>query len=70
MELIDEFKLNELDVLLLENVCPASYDPRRIYASRCSPATEGEDKSLKYPTIFDRADIAILPRRTLRRRRL
>ena len=61
---LDEWSLDELDLLLIENVgnlvCPASYDlgeAMRIVLLSC---TEGEDKPLKYPTIFNTADVALL----------
>jgi hydrogenase nickel incorporation protein HypB len=56
--------LGDLDFLFIENVgnlvCPASYDLGE--ASRCvlMSVTEGEDKPLKYPTIFNTADLALV----------
>jgi hydrogenase nickel incorporation protein HypB len=56
--------LDGLDYLFIENVgnlvCPSSYDlGERIRVALLS-VTEGEDKPLKYPTLFNSADAAIL----------
>jgi hydrogenase nickel incorporation protein HypB len=53
-----------LDYLFIENVgnlvCPSSYDlGERIRVALLS-VTEGEDKPLKYPTLFNSADAAII----------
>jgi hydrogenase nickel incorporation protein HypB len=54
----------ELDYLFIENVgnlvCPASYDLGEDLRVVLLSTTEGEDKPLKYPTIFNTADIAII----------
>jgi hydrogenase nickel incorporation protein HypB len=56
--------LNQLDFLFLENVgnlvCPASYDLGEDLRLVLISVTEGEDKPLKYPTIFNSADVAIV----------
>src|SRR6185503_1506837 len=56
--------LHELDFLFLENVgnlvCPSSYDLGEDLRLVLLSTTEGEDKPLKYPTIFNTADIAII----------
>jgi hydrogenase nickel incorporation protein HypB len=66
---IEDFKLDELDVLLIENVgnlvCPASYDLGESARVVLLSTTEGEDKPLKYPTIFNTADIAIITKMDL-----
>ena len=66
---IDEFELDNLDVLLIENVgnlvCPASYDLGEAARVVLLSTTEGEDKPLKYPTIFNTADIAIITKMDL-----
>ena len=54
----------ELDYLFIENVgnlvCPSSYDlGERIRVALLS-VTEGEDKPLKYPTLFNSADVAVI----------
>ena len=53
-----------LDFLFIENVgnlvCPASYDLGEALRLVLFSVTEGEDKPLKYPTIFHTADAAII----------
>ena len=41
-------------------VCPASYDLGEALRLVLLSVTEGEDKPLKYPTIFNTADVAVL----------
>ena len=64
-----EWNLNELDVLFIENVgnlvCPSSYDLGEDLRVVLLSATEGEDKPLKYPTIFNTADIAVITKMDL-----
>jgi hydrogenase nickel incorporation protein HypB len=61
---LDGWNLNELDFLFIENVgnlvCPASYDLGEDLRLVLISVTEGEDKPLKYPTIFNSADVAII----------
>jgi hydrogenase nickel incorporation protein HypB len=56
--------IEALDFLFLENVgnlvCPASYDLGEEMRVVLLSVTEGEDKPLKYPTIFNSADLAII----------
>ena len=57
-------ELSALDYLFIENVgnlvCPSSYDlGERIRVALLS-VTEGEDKPLKYPTLFNSADAAVI----------
>jgi len=56
--------LNDLDLLFIENVgnlvCPSSYDLGESLRLILMSVTEGEDKPLKYPTIFNSADVVIL----------
>jgi hydrogenase nickel incorporation protein HypB len=56
--------LSQLDILFIENVgnlvCPSSYDLGEDLRAVLLSATEGEDKPLKYPTIFNTADVAIV----------
>jgi hydrogenase nickel incorporation protein HypB len=58
------WKLDDLDLLFIENVgnlvCPASYDLGEDIRLVLLSVTEGEDKPLKYPTIFNTADVAVL----------
>ncbi len=61
--------LDRLDFLFIENVgnlvCPSSYDlGERIRVALLS-VTEGEDKPLKYPTLFNSADAAIVTKTDL-----
>jgi hydrogenase nickel incorporation protein HypB len=63
------WKLDELDFLFIENVgnlvCPASYDLGEQLRLVLLSVTEGEDKPLKYPTIFNTADVAIITKMDL-----
>ena len=59
-----EWNLKDLDLLFIENVgnlvCPSSYDLGEDLRVVLLATTEGEDKPLKYPTIFNTADVAII----------
>lgn len=59
-----DWNLAELDFLFIENVgnlvCPASFDLGEEMRLVLCSVTEGEDKPLKYPTIFNTADVAII----------
>jgi hydrogenase nickel incorporation protein HypB len=61
---LDGWDLENLDFLFIENVgnlvCPASYDLGEALRFVVLSVTEGEDKPLKYPTIFNSADVAII----------
>jgi hydrogenase nickel incorporation protein HypB len=61
---LGDWNLNELDFLFIENVgnlvCPSSYDLGEELRLVLMSTTEGEDKPLKYPTIFNTADVAII----------
>jgi hydrogenase nickel incorporation protein HypB len=61
--------LNELDFLFIENVgnlvCPSSYDLGEDLRLVLFSVTEGEDKPLKYPTIFNTADVAVITKMDL-----
>jgi hydrogenase nickel incorporation protein HypB len=61
---LDEWDLAELDFLFIENVgnlvCPASYDLGENQRVVLFSVTEGEDKPVKYPTIVNSADVAII----------
>lgn len=63
-EAIAEWPLDDLDYLFIENVgnlvCPSSYDLGEHVRLVLLSVTEGEDKPLKYPTIFNTADIALI----------
>jgi hydrogenase nickel incorporation protein HypB len=66
---LEGWDLNLLDYLFIENVgnlvCPASYDVGEDVRVVLLSVTEGEDKPLKYPTIFNTADLAILTKMDL-----
>jgi hydrogenase nickel incorporation protein HypB len=60
---LEGWDLNSLDLLFIENVgnlvCPASYDLGEDLRFVLISVTEGEDKPLKYPTIFiTKSDLA------------
>lgn len=61
---LEGWALDELDWIFIENVgnlvCPASYDVGEQLRIVLLSVTEGEDKPLKYPTIFNTADLAIV----------
>jgi len=61
---IEGWNLNDLDFLFIENVgnlvCPSSYDLGEDLRLVLLSVTEGEDKPLKYPTIFNSADLAVV----------
>ncbi|MGB6692384.1 MAG: hydrogenase nickel incorporation protein HypB [Terracidiphilus sp.] len=56
--------VGDLDFLFIENVgnlvCPSSYDLGENLRLVLLSVTEGEDKPLKYPTIFNSADVAVI----------
>src|SRR4030095_2679329 len=61
---LTDWNLKGLDILFIENVgnlvCPSSYDLGENLRVVLMSTTEGEDKPLKYPTIFNTADIAVI----------
>jgi hydrogenase nickel incorporation protein HypB len=66
---LGSWSLNDLDLLFIENVgnlvCPASYDLGENLRLVLFSVTEGEDKPLKYPTIFNTADLAVITKSDL-----
>jgi hydrogenase nickel incorporation protein HypB len=66
---LEEWNLAELDFLFIENVgnlvCPSSYDLGEAARAVLLSVTEGEDKPLKYPSIFQTADAAIITKMDL-----
>jgi hydrogenase nickel incorporation protein HypB len=66
---LEGWDLEELDFLFIENVgnlvCPSSYDVGEHLRVVLLSVTEGEDKPLKYPTIFNTADLAVLTKMDL-----
>jgi hydrogenase nickel incorporation protein HypB len=61
---LEKWNLNDLDVLFIENVgnlvCPSSYDLGEHAKVVLLSVTEGEDKPLKYPSIFAKAEVCVL----------
>ncbi len=66
---LDGWDLSALDYLFIENVgnlvCPSSYDLGEATRVVLLSVTEGEDKPLKYPTIFNSADVAVITKMDL-----
>lgn len=60
---------SELDFLFIENVgnlvCPSGFDLGEDMRLVLFSVTEGEDKPLKYPTIFNTADVAVISKMDL-----
>ena len=61
---IKELPLKDIDVLFVENVgnlvCPAEFEIGTVLNVVISSVPEGEDKPMKYPLMFQRANICIL----------
>jgi hydrogenase nickel incorporation protein HypB len=61
--------VDTLDYLFIENVgnlvCPSSYDLGEDLRAVLLSVTEGEDKPLKYPTIFNTSDLALITKTDL-----
>jgi hydrogenase nickel incorporation protein HypB len=66
---LNGWDLSCLDFLFIENVgnlvCPSSYDLGEDLRFVLLSVTEGEDKPLKYPTIFNSADVAVITKSDL-----
>ncbi|MEO6434633.1 MAG: hydrogenase nickel incorporation protein HypB [Tepidisphaeraceae bacterium] len=66
---LGDWRLHELDVLFIENVgnlvCPSSYDLGEDLRLVLFSVTEGEDKPLKYPTIFNTGDVTVITKMDL-----
>ena len=66
---LDGWDVGKLDFLFVENVgnlvCPAAYDLGEDLRLVLLSVTEGEDKPLKYPTIFNSADVAVITKMDL-----
>jgi len=64
-----DWDLADLDVLFIENVgnlvCPSSYDLGEEAKIVLLSVTEGEDKPLKYPSIFFKSEVAIITKMDL-----
>jgi hydrogenase nickel incorporation protein HypB len=59
-----DWKLEEIDLLFIENVgnlvCPSSYDLGEAAKIVMLSVTEGDDKPLKYPSIFFKSELLVL----------
>ena len=59
-----DWSLEDIDLLLIENVgnlvCPSSYDLGEKEKIVLLSVTEGEDKPLKYPSIFFKSNLLVL----------
>jgi len=59
-----DWDLEKIDILFIENVgnlvCPASYDLGEHAKVVLLSVTEGEDKPLKYPSIFLRSELCVI----------
>ncbi len=66
---LEGWNLKDFDFLFIENVgnlvCPSSYDLGEDLRLVLMSVTEGEDKPLKYPTIFNSADVAVITKTDL-----
>ena len=61
---VNQLDLKKLDLLIIENVgnlvCPASFDLGEDLRVVLLSVSEGEDKPLKYPPMFQSADVAVV----------
>jgi hydrogenase nickel incorporation protein HypB len=61
---LSKINLEDCQLLIIENVgnlvCPAAYDLGENQRIAILSVTEGEDKPLKYPTIFKTANVIII----------
>ena len=66
---LHDFPLEGIDVLAIENVgnlvCPAVYDLGQHACVVTLAVTEGEDKPLKYPVMFRKADLVVITKTDL-----
>lgn len=66
---MNHLDLDALDLLIIENVgnlvCPAAYDLGENLRVVLMSVTEGEDKPLKYPTMFHSAHVVLLTKTDL-----
>ena len=64
-----DWRLDELDILFIENVgnlvCPSSYDLGEAAKIVLLSVSEGEDKPLKYPSIFFKSELVIITKTDL-----
>jgi hydrogenase nickel incorporation protein HypB len=61
---MDDIDLNSIDLLIIENVgnlvCPSSYDLGEDMKVVLISTTEGDDKPLKYPSMFRRSSVMVI----------
>ncbi len=61
---VEHFDLGATDILMIENVgnlvCPAAFDLGEAHKVAVLSVTEGEDKPLKYPQMFQAADLMLI----------
>jgi len=66
---LDHFVLRELDLLFIENVgnliCPGAFDLGEDHRVLALSTPEGEDKPLKYPSIFISSDVVLVTKTDL-----
>jgi hydrogenase nickel incorporation protein HypB len=66
---LHDFPMAAMDVFVVENVgnlvCPAVYDLGQAANVVALSVTEGEDKPLKYPVMFQKADLVVLTKADL-----
>jgi hydrogenase nickel incorporation protein HypB len=66
---LEVWNLADIDILFIENVgnlvCPSSYDLGENAKVVLLSVTEGEDKPLKYPAIFSKAELCLITKRDL-----
>lgn len=66
---LESTDLMPADILFIENVgnliCPTTYDLGEDFKVALLSVTEGDDKPIKYPAIFSRADITLITKSDL-----
>src|SRR6476659_6584972 len=66
---LEDWSLEDLDLLFIENVgnlvCPSSYDLGEAAKIVLLSVTEGEDKPLKYPSIFFKSELLVITKTDL-----
>lgn len=62
--IIEDFDLNDLDLIIVENignlVCPAEFDIGEVLKIALLSVPEGDDKVVKYPLMFSKADAVVI----------
>ena len=62
--IIEDFNLEDLDILIVENignlVCPAEFDIGEVLKVALLSVPEGDDKVVKYPLMFSKADALVI----------